>query len=144
MSTLIAPIERYRTFDRFNKLAHELFENTGGLTSLVPWAPLVDVKQTPKETTFLIDLPGLEEKDVEIEIDRDVLTISGRREMRKDERREDFVRLERSYGSFQRSFTLESAVKPELVKAQFKDGLLTVTVPRVPALEPKKVPIKNG
>ena len=143
MSTVIAPIERYRTFDRFNKLVEDMLGGATGLMPMVPWSPAVDVKRTAKELTFNVELPGLEQKDVEVEVDRDVLTIFGRREMKKEERREDYVRIERHYGNFQRSFTLDGPVKPEEVVATFKNGVLSVTVPRIAPAEPKKVLINK-
>lgn len=138
MITSLAPIERFRSFEHFNKMMEEMFS---GWTNT--WAPIVDIKETEKELTFICELPGLTEKDVNVEVRDNLLTITGKREFCGEEKKEDYVRIERSYGTFQRTFTLNTPVKPEEIKATFKDGLLMVLVPKIEAPLPKKIPVKT-
>lgn len=128
--------ERVLSFDRFNKMMEDVFSGAPSV-----WTPLVDVKETLKEIVLVAELPGLLEKDVEIEMVGDILTITGHREFNNEEKRDDYVRIERGYGSFKRSFTIDVPIKPDLIKATFKDGLLTVTLPKAEARPTKKIPI---
>ncbi|MBS1717607.1 MAG: Hsp20/alpha crystallin family protein [Armatimonadetes bacterium] len=137
--TRLAP-ERARAFEHFSKMMEEIFSND----LRGPWMPNVDVKETDKEVIFIAELPGLEQKDVEVELNGDILTIHGSREFNKEERKEDYVRIERNYGSFHRSFTLEMPVKPDAISATFKNGVLTVTLPKVEGAIPKKIHVKQG
>lgn len=139
MITRYNPVERFRAFDRFNQMMDEMFANTPNLELTAPWSPLVDVKETEKELTFIVELPGVAEKDIDVEVVENRLTITGKREMNVEEKKEDYVRIERSYGTFMRTFNLDWPVKPELIKANFKDGVLRVTVPKAAVPQPKKV-----
>jgi HSP20 family protein len=139
MITNLAPIDRFRSFENFNKMMEDMFS---GFTA--GWTPTVDVKETDKEMTFVCELPGMNEKDVDVELRENLLTIRGKREFSKEERREDYVRRERSYGTFQRSFSLDTSVQADQIKAVFKDGLLTVTIPKVEMPLPQKVEVQRG
>lgn len=139
MITHLAPIERFRSFEHFNKMMEEML---GGWNST--WSPVVDVKETEKELTFVCELPGLTEKDVTVEIRDNLLTITGTREFCDEEKKKDYVRIERSYGTFQRSFSLNSPVKPDKIQATFKDGLLMVVIPKIETPQPKKIPVLRG
>jgi HSP20 family protein len=110
----------------------------------VRWAnqPTVDIKETEKEIMFFVDLPGVDEKDVDVEFMGDCLTISAKREFNEEEKRDDYVRLERSFGSFQRSFTLNFPVKPGDVKAEYEKGVLRVVVPKAEVPKTHHVPVK--
>jgi HSP20 family protein len=130
--------EKPRAFDRFNKMMEEVFRGEIGV-----WTPLVDVKVTPKELIFVAELPGMEQKDVDVELNGDVLTIRGRRDFKEEETKDDYVRIERGYGKFQRSFMLDTPVKSEAIKAVFKDGLLKVSVPKADNRPAVKIPVKG-
>ena len=97
------------------------------------WAPLADVYETHDSFVVQIELPGLSQDDVEVELDADQLTLRGERRMGDKTRPESFHRMERSYGSFSRSFQLSEDVDPERVTARFKDGLLRVELPKLHA-----------
>ncbi|MBV6458683.1 MAG: Spore protein SP21 [Fimbriimonadaceae bacterium] len=140
MLSRLYPIERMRTFDRFNTMMEDLFGDGNGMSN---WMPAVDVKETENEVHFLCDLPGIDEKDIDIEVIGDRLTISGKREFKKEEKKENFVRIERRYGTFLRTFTLDAPVKPEDVKADFKDGILLIAVPKAPLMKRQKVLIHH-
>lgn len=132
--------ERMRSFDRFSKMMEEVF-GTGEEFRGV-WSPTVDVKETPKELIFIAELPGLVQKDIDVEMNGDILTIRGVREALNETEKENYVRIERSFGTFQRSFTLDVPVKPDKIDAVYKDGILTVTVPKSESALPRKVSIK--
>jgi HSP20 family protein len=105
------------------------------------WGTTNDIVENEKDTKFVADLPGLNEKDVTVELQDNMLTIKGHRETKKDERTEDYVLCERSFGSFERRFSVGPNAKPDAVKAEFKDGVLTVTVPKSEAPKPKKIAV---
>jgi HSP20 family protein len=131
--------ERLRSLDSFNRTMEELFGKEEELRGA--WMPTVDVKETEGEIIIRAELPGLKEKDVHVQLDGDLLTLSGKRSFEDEERREDYVRIERSYGRFQRSFTLGLPIKSEEIEAKFKDGLLTITVPKAEGRAPKRIAV---
>lgn len=133
---------RLRSYDRFNRMMEEVFG--AEVPTWNRWTPNVDVKETEKEYLFIMELPGMEQKDVEVEINGDILTIRGERLFDHEERKEDYVCLEREYGSFKRSFTLGVPVKNNAIQATFKNGLLTVILPKAEIAAPHKIAVKNG
>ena len=94
------------------------------------WQPLADVYEMPGAFVVLLELPGVEQEDVEIHVDGDVVVVRGQRKLGAA-RPERYHRMERSYGSFSRSFSLATEVDPEAVSAQFKDGLLRLELPKL-------------
>jgi HSP20 family protein len=107
------------------------------------WFPAVDVIEEENKVKFIADLPGLNEKDVTVEIQDDVLSIRGIRSTAKEERTDNYIVCERSSGTFERRFRLDAGVKQKDIKADFENGVLTVTVPKVVTAEPKKILIKS-
>jgi len=142
MITRWAPSERLLSFDRFNKMMEEFFGPTD--ETRTTFIPSVDIKETDKKIEFYCELPGVNQENVDVELVNDRLTIRGRREFDREEKKEEFIAIERAYGSFQRTFTLDSAIKADEITASFKDGILTVTVPKAATVSPKKVPIDKG
>ncbi|MCO5297402.1 MAG: Hsp20/alpha crystallin family protein [Fimbriimonadaceae bacterium] len=142
MITRYTPFARLRDIDRFGKMMDEMF---GGASDEVrgTWMPAVDIKETAEALKFVAELPGMDEEKIEVELVGDVLTIRGEREFAKEENREDYVRIERSYGSFQRSFTIDIPVDREKVEASYEHGVLTVLVPKAPGVVGRKVPINK-
>ena len=106
--------------------------------------PDVDVKEMPTAYVFKADVPGMKEKDVEVSFTGNRLTLSGKREEERREEKETYFATERTYGEFTRTFTLPAGTDVEHVLADLKDGVLTVTVPKVPEVQPKKIPVGNG
>lgn len=94
------------------------------------WAPDVDIKETETDITVKADLPGLKKEDIEVSVDNDMLVIKGERKFEKEEKDKNYVRVERSYGSFYRSFTIGVPVKEDEIKASYKNGVLEVLVPK--------------
>jgi HSP20 family protein len=108
-----------------------------------PWAPSVDILETENELVLKADLPDVEMKDVHIEIEQGTLTIKGERKFdRKDDKTAGYHRIERSYGEFMRCFAVPDSVDAERVKAEYKAGVLTVTLPKKEAAKPRSIKVE--
>ena len=119
------------TKDRFNRLfGRDDFWDTEGVTTGGEWAPVVDIIENENALTVKAELAGIEPKDVAVTIDNNVLTLKGERRIEKEVTKENYHRMERAYGTFARSFALPTFVDADHVKAEFKNGLLVVTVPK--------------
>jgi len=107
--------------------------------------PTMDIAASDKEYTVTVELPGVDENDVKLELDGDTLRIRGEKKQEQEESRKDFYRIERSYGSFQRMLTLPEDADHEGIGAKFSKGVLTVTIPRkaTPKAEVKQIPISS-
>jgi len=121
-----------------------LWPSDGGFAET--FTPKVDVTETDKEVRVMADLPGMEEKDIQVDLTDDGLTIRGERKSEHEEKRGGFYRSERSYGSFERFITLPGPVEKDKAEALFKNGVLTVTVPKSPeALRShRRIEVKKG
>jgi HSP20 family protein len=108
------------------------------------WIPAMDLVETGEDFVLRADLPGLSESDVNIELEDNVLTISGERKSEHEERKEGYYRVERSHGQFSRSLTLPDGVDPDGVRATFDRGMLEVRIPKPEARKPRKVAISVG
>ena len=131
-------------FDRlFNQMLHDAWgaQATEGVAGRI-WAPAVDIKETEEALQFKVELPGLAKEDVEITVENSVLTIAGERKFEKETKGENYHRLERSYGSFSRSFTLPTGVRAEQVEATFDQGVLNITLPKQEESKPRKISIR--
>jgi HSP20 family protein len=102
------------------------------------------VKETNEAFVFKADVPGLKEDDLEISLTGNRLTVSGKRDEERRDENERFFAYERSYGTFTRTFTLPDGVDTEHVNADLKDGVLTLTLPKRPEVQPKKIQLKSG
>lgn len=121
------------------------FREAGGWSGQVPtFLPHFDVKETKDGYLFRADLPGVKESDLDISVTGKMLTISGKREEEHREEGEQYYASERSYGAFSRSFSLPDGADLDNVKADLKDGVLTVHLAKKPEVQPKKVAIGNG
>ena len=111
-----------------------------------PWAPAVDILETDNELVLKADVPGVDLQDIDIQIENGTLTLKGQRKFATEEKNKGFHRLERSYGSFVRYFTVPDTVDAEHVQADFHNGVLTVTLPKKDIAKPKaiKVQISNN
>lgn len=116
--------EMDRLFNRFIGLF------PGGEEALGMWAPSIDVSETKEAVRIRAELPGLEAKDLDVSVSHDVLTIKGEKRQEREEKDEHFHRVERTYGAFTRSVQLPAAVGSEKAKATFKNGVLTITMPK--------------
>lgn len=108
------------------------------------WAPRVDIEETEKMVTVKADLPGVDPKDVEVTVKDRVLTIRGEKKEQREEKGKNFHRVERFEGKFFRQFELPIGLDEANVNAVTTKGVLTVTIPKVPAAQPKKITVKAG
>jgi len=110
-------------------------------STLTTWAPSVDIYETENELVLKADLPDINEKDIDVRIENNMLTIRGERKFEQKVKEENYLRIERSYGSFSRSFSLPATVNAEAIKAEYKNGVLTVAVPKRAEAKPKQVKV---
>jgi HSP20 family protein len=133
--------------NEMNRLFNTFFDTptaAGNGGSLRRWIPAMDLVETDDHFVLKADLPGLDESDVNIEVEDNVLTVSGERNAEHEDKREGYVRVERAYGSFRRSLTLPEGVNPEAVTASFDKGVLEVSIPKPEERKPRKVAIQVG
>ena len=141
------PVRELNTIQsEMNRLFNSLLEspapgNGGSGTALRRWIPPMDLVETEDDFVLRVDLPGLSQDDVNIELDDKVLTVSGERTAEHEERKEGFYRVERASGHFKRSLTLPEGVDPESVRARFDRGVLEVRIPKPEERKPRKVAI---
>lgn len=105
------------------------------------WSPLVDVSETDREFTIKADLPEVKKEDVHVTVEDGTIRIAGERKFQREEKGRRYHRIERSYGTFERSFVLPEGAKTDKVKAEFKDGTLQVHLPKTPELQTKAVEV---
>jgi HSP20 family protein len=130
-----------------NRLFNTFFDTStagNGATSPRRWVPAMDLVETDDHFVLKADLPGLTEQDVHIDVEDDVLTVSGERKSEHEDKREGYVRVERSYGAFRRSLTLPDGVEPEAVTASFDRGVLEIRIPKPEQRKPRRVAIQVG
>jgi len=130
------------TFTSLQREMDRLFEDffrRGGLMR-----PSVDVVETDDTVVVKAELPGMEPKDVDISVSGDKLTIKGERKAEKEEKGKTFYRMERCYGSFSRTIELPASVEADKAKADYKNGVLEITLPKTEQVKAKKIPIKTN
>jgi HSP20 family protein len=136
--------------ERMNRLFDESFRGLGRGGSDDEWslggswAPAVDIFQQEGNIVLKAEVPGMDPKDVEIRVENNVLTLRGERKFDDEVKRENYHRVERSYGAFTRSFTLPNVVDTEKIKADYRDGVLRVTLPTREEAKPKQITISVG
>lgn len=154
--TGLAPFKAFRNLltpepantlqQRLNRLFEETFRPFGFLgedpVSMAAWIPSCDIYETKNEIVLKAEIPGVKKEDVKLSIQDNVLTLSGERKFEEETKKENYVRVERGYGSFTRSFTLPPSVDVKTIGAEFKDGLLEVKLPKLEQAKPQEVEIK--
>lgn len=110
--------------------------------SLAAWSPAVDITEQDNEYIVKVELPGVNKDDVKITLESNILTIRGEKKQEKETKKENYHRVERSYGSFQRSFNLPTSVKSDKIDAAYNDGILTVSLPKAEEAKPKQIEVK--
>ncbi|NOY23519.1 MAG: Hsp20/alpha crystallin family protein [Acidobacteria bacterium] len=105
------------------------------------WAPAVDVSESENAIEIKADLPGMTEKDIDVTVENNTLTIKGERKFENEDKRENYHRIERQYGSFYRSFQLPNTVDVTRINANFKNGILELALPKREETKPKKISI---
>lgn len=130
--------EMERVFDRLIEPRWGEFEAAG------EWAPKVDISESKDAIVVKAEIPGVEQKDISVSLQDQVLTIKGEKHHEKEEKDEKYHRVERSWGTFMRAFRMPAAVAGDKVAATFKDGTLTVTLPKAPEAKGTTIPVKNA
>jgi HSP20 family protein len=148
--TVITRWDPFREFstlqDRLNRLFRESYGPEGREESLTTtsFAPAVDVYEDEHNVTLKIEVPGIDEKDIDVRIENNVLTVHGERKFDKEEKEENFRRVERQYGSFTRTFTLPTTVDAEKVAANYDKGILKIALPKKAEAKPKQIKVNVG
>ena len=133
--------------DRLNRMfARPAAARTNGKETMIvaDWAPSVDISETDGEYQIKAEIPDVKKEDVKVTLEDGVLTIQGERKHEKEEKGKKFHRIERSYGSFVRTFSLPDVIDEEKVKAEFKDGVLNLHLPKSEKAKPKAIEVKVG
>ncbi|HWP46168.1 MAG TPA: Hsp20/alpha crystallin family protein [Candidatus Limnocylindrales bacterium] len=129
--------------ERMNKLFEESIARSRGEegTSLAAWVPPVDIYETKDAIVVKAELPGIDQKDIEVQVHDNILTIRGERKFESDVKRENFHRIERAYGTFQRSFSIPNTIRQDQVKARFHNGILEITLPKMEEAKPRQIKV---
>jgi HSP20 family protein len=129
--------------ERMNRLFEDAFTSRGEEKDLVAsnWSPSVDIYETENEIILTAEVPGVDEKNIEIKLEDNTLSLKGERNFEKETKEENYHRIERAYGSFYRSFTLPGNIDQDNIKAENENGILRITMPKKSELKPKKVKI---
>jgi HSP20 family protein len=132
--------------NEMNRLFTTFFDTptSGNGESARRWIPAMDLVETEDHFVLKADLPGLTEGDVNLEVEDNVLTVSGERKAEHEDKREGYVRVERAYGAFRRSLTLPEGINPDGVSASFDNGVLEVRIPKPEERKPRRVAIQVG
>lgn len=110
-------------------------------SSMAVWVPPVDIYETDNEIVVRADVSGIDPKDLDIRIENNVLTMKGERRMQEEVKEDTYHRIESAYGTFMRSFTLPAAVEEDQIKAEYKDGVLKITLPKKEQAKPKQIKV---
>ena len=125
----------------FDRVVDRFF--TGSAAPVNAWMPRVDVRETEEDIVVSAELPGMTKDDVQVTVENGVLTISGEKKQEREEKKEGGYHVtERCYGKFERAFALPRSVDQENVKAKFENGVLDVTLAKIPAAKPRLIPVK--
>jgi len=148
--TLLTRWEPFREFatmqDRMNRLFRESYSPDGPEEALTTtsFAPPVDIYEDEHNITLKLEVPGIDEKDIDVRIENTTLTVHGERKIEKEEKEENFRRVERQYGSFTRSFTLPSSVDSGQVSAHYDKGVLKIKLAKKAEAKPKQIKVNVG
>jgi HSP20 family protein len=129
--------------DRMNRLFEQTLSRSRGEEGVTAttWTPAVDIYETADTIVMKAELPGVTREDIHIQIDGSTLTLKGERRFARDVQEESYLRIERAYGSFHRSFALPATVQQENVRAVLKDGVLELTLPKAEDSKPKRISV---
>jgi HSP20 family protein len=147
--TVLTRWEPFREFstlqDRINRVFRESYTGShdDSLTTS-SFAPAVDVYEDEHKVSLKIEVPGIEEKDIDVRVENNTLTVHGERKIEKEEKEENYRRVERQYGSFTRSFTLPQTVDNDNVSANYDKGVLKITLPKKAEAKPKQIKVNVG
>jgi len=130
--------------DRMNRLFEETLSRSQGMGegfTTGAWSPAVDIYEAPDEIVLKAELPGMSQDDIEIEVKDNILILKGERRFKKGVKEENYHRVERSYGVFQRTFNLPDIVQQDRIKTRFKNGILEIVLPKEEKVKPRLIKI---
>ena len=132
--------------EQVNRMFESAFSGRREASALTTWAPAVDIYETENELVLKADLPDMNEKDLDVQVENNMLTIRGERKFEQKVKEDNYLRIERTYGSFSRSFSLPNTISSENIKAEYKNGVLTIEIPKRSGSKPKqvKISVTNG
>ena len=131
--------------EKMNRLFEDIYPAQGEERDLLvsSWTPAVDIYETEHELFLTAELPGIEDNDIEIKIEDNTLTLKGERKFEKETKKENYHRVERSYGSFYRSFSIPAYIDQDKIKAEHEQGILKVSLPKKHDLKPRKIEVRK-
>src|ERR1700748_1151885 len=127
--------------DQISRLVNQAFAGSSDEASVTTWAPAVDIYETEHELVVKGDLPDVKPEDLDIRVENNILTIRGERKFEKKVDEKNYLRVERAYGAFSRSFSLANTVNTEAIKADYKDGVLTLNIPKREEAKAKQIKV---
>jgi HSP20 family protein len=146
----MATLDRWEPFrgtspdTQLNRLFNDFFGRASQEQNLTTWAPAVDIYEGEHELVVKADLPDIKPEELDIRVENNILTIRGERKFEKRAEEKNYLRVERAYGSFARSFSLANTVNTDAIKAEYKDGVLTLNVPKREEAKPKQIKVSVG
>jgi HSP20 family protein len=146
MNASISRWDPYRGLVSLQDQVNRLFEDTviqrrTGQADLASWAPAADIYETENDLVAKVDLPGVQETDIDIRVENNTLAIRGERQFEKEVSEDSYLRVERAFGTFTRSFSLPNIVKVENIRASLQNGVLTLRMPKREEAKPKQIKI---
>jgi len=146
MRASLTPFQPFRGFTslqgQINRLFNEAFDRTSEEGNLTSWAPAVDIYETEHNLVVKADLPDIKPEDLDIRVENNILTIRGERKFEKKVDENNYLRVERAYGSFSRSFSLANTVNTEAIQADYQNGVLTLSIPKREEAKPKQIKVR--
>ena len=130
--------------EQVNRLFGNALERSSAESNLTSWAPAVDIYETEHELVVKADLPEVDPKELDIRVENNLLTIRGERKFEKKVNEDNYLRVERAYGSFSRSFSLANTVNADAIQADYQNGVLTLTIPKREEAKPKQIKVHVG
>lgn len=137
----------FRDLNVLQERMNRIFEDAGRgwrgdePSSTTSWSPAVDIYETENEITVQAELPGVDRKDITLHLEKNVLTLKGERRFEKETKQENYHRIERAYGGFSRSFSIPAMVDEDKIRADYKDGILKIALPKKEQVKPKQIQI---
>jgi len=139
---LMTRFEPFRDFARLQDEMTRLLDDRFRAGESVGWTPACDIYEDDEGVALRFELAGVESKDVDIRFENGILTLRGERKLEREDKRENYHRVELAYGTFTRSFSLPGIVDPERIKAEAKNGILTVSLPKRAEAKPRSIQVK--
>lgn len=130
--------------EQINRMFGDVVGHAHEESNLTPWAPAVDIYETEHELVVKADLPDVNPQELDIRVENNILTIRGERKFENKVSEENYLRVERAYGPFSRSFSLANSVKSDAIKADYQNGVLTLSIPKREEAKPKQIKVNVG